>query len=80
MSQYSSDPRQRYTKGIKHLLRYLKKALKLALTYGKNLNDEKKELEGIGFVRYADNNYALESQDRRSIIRYMFFLNGVVVS
>ena len=80
MSQYSSDPRQGYTEGVKHLLRYFRGALELVLTYGGDLNGEKRELGGIGLVGYADSNYALKSQDRRSTIGYMFFFNGVVVS
>ena len=80
LSQYSSDPRQRHTKGVKHLLRYLRGASELALTYRGDPNGEKRELGGIGLVRYADSNYALESQDRRSTMGYVFLLNGAVVS
>ena len=61
LSQYNSDPRQRYTKNIKHFLRYFKGALELILTHKENLNDEKREFESIGFVKYTDNNYVLES-------------------
>ena len=61
LSQYSSDPRQRYTEGVKHLLRYLRGASELVLTYGGDLNDEKREFGGIGLVGYTDSNYVLES-------------------
>ena len=61
LSQYSSDPRQGHTEGVKHLLRYLRGASELALTYGGDPNGEKRELGGIGLVGYADSNYASES-------------------
>ena len=80
LSQYSSDPRQEYTKNVKHLLRYLRRASELTLTYKKDSNDEKKKLGSIKLVRYTDSNYAPESQDRRSTIRYIFLLNDTIVS
>ena len=47
--------------------------LELILTYKGDLNGEKKKLGGIRLIRYADSNYVLESQDRKSIIEYIFF-------
>ena len=61
LSQYSSDPHQGYTKGVKHLLRYLRKTSELTLTYKGDPNGEKREFGGIKLVRYTDNNYAPES-------------------
>lgn len=34
----------------------------------------------FGLVGYADSNFAGDPKDRKSVIGYYFFLNGVIVS
>ncbi|XP_031116482.1 secreted RxLR effector protein 161-like [Ipomoea triloba] len=70
LARYSSCPTQRHWNGIKHIVRYLQRAVDLGLFYAK---DSKLELVG-----YADAGY--DPHKARSQTGYLFISAGAAIS
>lgn len=73
LSKFCSDPSEKHWLAVKRLLRYLRGTSKLALLLGvKGRNS--------GVVGYTDADWASDSEDRKSVGAYLFFVCGSVVS
>jgi hypothetical protein len=76
LSQYYSDPSMTHLKSAKHLLRYLKGHLNLAVHY----KSSGIPTANIIPVIYADASFASDNDDNRSTSGYVVMLNGGVIS
>jgi hypothetical protein len=68
LSQFSSNPSIAHWTAAKRILRYLKKTINYAITYGDNSN--------ITISAFSDADWGANLIDRRSISGYMFSLAG----
>ncbi|XP_069148220.1 secreted RxLR effector protein 161-like [Solanum lycopersicum] len=72
VSRYMENPGKRHWEALKWILRYLKGALDVGLTFRKS--------EGISILGYVDSDYAGDLDRKRSTTRYIFTLVGSAVS
>lgn len=81
LSKHNADPRKGHLRAAKRVVRYLKGTIQLELVYGQR-PDRCSPIDPApyGLIRYGDSNFAGDSEDRKSVIGYCFFLNGAVVS
>lgn len=81
LSKHNADPRKGHLRAAKRVVRYLKGKIQLELVYGQRPDGcSPIDPAPYGLVRYGDSNFAGDSEDRKSIMGYCFFLNGAVVS
>ena len=73
VSRYMSNPRKRHWEVVKWILRYLKGASDVGLTF-------QKDGGGISILGYVDSDYAGDLDRRRSTTGYIFTLVGSAVS
>ncbi|XP_059313772.1 secreted RxLR effector protein 161-like [Lycium ferocissimum] len=73
VSIYMSNPRRRHYEAVKWILRYLKRASDVGVTF-------RKGREGISILSYVDSDYEGDLDKRRSIFGYILTLVGSSVS
>lgn len=78
LSGQNADLRVNHFKTAKQVMRYLKNKMYLSIIYGAGTNEENQSLYGL--VGYANNNYAGDPEDCKSVMGHCFFLNDGVVS
>lgn len=78
LSKHNADPRKGHLRAAKRVVRYLKGTMDMGLTFGRGTNP--RDPPPYGLVGYADSNFAGDSEDRKSVMGYCFFLNGALVS
>lgn len=75
LSKRNADPRVSHLRAAKRVMRYLKGAMQIRLTYGTgNVQST------YGLVGYVDSKYAGDPKDRKSVMRQCFFINRAIVS
>lgn len=72
LSRYASNPTETHIAAAKRVLRYLKKAPELGITYGSTGHD--------GLVGYTDASWGNDEETRRSTGAYLFTLFGGAIS
>lgn len=75
LSKPNVDSKVGHLKAAKQVLRYLKKTMHLGITY--RAGEDKIPLYGL--EEYADNNYAGDPEDCKSVMEYCFFVNRAVI-
>ena len=72
-------------KAAKKVVYYLKGTMHLGLIYDGHLKD-KRETKALiipspfGLIGYGDSSYAGDPENKKSVMRYCYFINGTVVS
>ena len=77
LSQQCSDPQVSHIRAIRRVLQYLKRMMNLEIHYNSLYNDTQHLLT---ILDYADSNFAEDISERKSIMRYCFFLVRGVIS
>ena len=77
LSQQCSDPQIDHIKVIRRVLQYLKKMMNLRIHYNSLYNDTQHLLTTLD---YTDSNFAGDISERKSTMRYCFFLVRGVIS
>ncbi len=85
LSKHNADPRIGYIKAAKKVVRYLKGTMHLRLVYRSQLKDERETKAPIApspfkLIGYGNSSYAGDPEDRKSVIRYCYFINGAIIS
>lgn len=87
LSKQNADPQAGYLKAAKQVVRYLKGTMHLGLIYGAHSQSEDKAKTKtlarqlpFGLVKYVDNNYAGNPEDRKLMMGHCFFINGAIIS
>lgn len=80
LSKHNAEPQKNHLKVTRQVVCYPKKIIHLELIYGQR-SDRSSQISLVpyGLIRYEDNNFAGDSIDQKSVMRYYFFLNSVVV-
>jgi len=80
LAQYYTNPTERYWKGIKRILRFIKGTINTTLQLGNVIRDQdEKGLRGA-ICSYFDAIYMDDKKDRHSTMGYAFFCAGSLVS
>lgn len=84
-SKQNSDPRMGQIKVTKKIVYYLKGIIYLRLVYKAQPKDKGETKTSIapfsfGLVRYGDSSYVRDSENRKLVIEYCYFFNGVIIS
>ena len=84
LSKHNRNLQISYMKAAKKVVYYLKNIIHFSLIYSGYLKDEKKTIASIkpflfGLIRYKISNYIKNPENKKSVIRYCYFINGVVV-
>ena len=85
LDKYNIDPQIESIKIVKKVIYYLKSIMYLNLIYDSYLKD-KREIKVIitpflfKFIRYKDSSCTKDFADKKSIIRYYYFINKIVIS
>ena len=83
LAQYSANPTHRHWKGIKRILRFVKATINAKLILGHRNNTDSQnvgtEMNRL-VMKYFDAAYMDNSNDRHSLMGYMFFVAGSPVS
>ena len=74
VSRFMASPGKEHWKAVKWVLRYLKGTQGYGLVYGKSSGKE------VGLCGFVDSDFAGDLDRRRSLIGYMFFLDGCLVN
>lgn len=83
------DPKVRYLKTAKKVIRYLKGILHLELTFGAHPKPEEKEKSKIkkparqstlDLIDYTNSNYTGDSDNKKLMIRHSFFIYWAIIS
>lgn len=72
LSRFIKDPKANHLAAAKHVLRYIKGTLKLALVFKKTVD--------FKLVGYSDSDWAGDKADRKSITGYVFMLGSCAIS
>lgn len=72
-------------KVAKKVIRYLKGIIHLGLVYRSQLKDEGEIkastiLSPFRLIRYRDSSYTRDPKDRKSVMKYYYFINRAIVS
>lgn len=64
------------------VLRYLKETIILGIKWGNDLAEHylDEEYRAMRMVKYANNSYANDLEDKMSIIKYYSFFDGAIVT
>lgn len=80
LGEHNADPKKGHLQATKRVVRYLKRTMQMGLVFGREVKGylpRNPLLYGlIGCINY---NFAGDSEDRKSVMKYCFFLNGIVV-
>lgn len=84
LNKHNSDPKIGYMKAIKKVVHYLKGIIPLKLIYkvmAMNKGETKVPiiLSPFGLIGYRDSNYTKNSENKKSIMRYCYFINRVII-
>lgn len=79
LNKQNADPRKGHFRAAKRGVRYLKGTIQMVLIYWQK-SSSLRDLLPFGLKSYTDSNFAGDPKDRKSIMGYYFFLNGVVIS
>ena len=80
LGKHNTDLRKGHLRAVKQVVRYLKGTMHLELIYGQRQDRSLPTLPApYGLIGYGDSNFAGNPEDRKSVMGYYFFLNGVVV-
>ena len=71
-SRFQADPEKNHLKAVKNILKYLKKTKNIVLIYGGGSE--------LKLQRDIDSSFQSNSDDSKSILRYVFILNDGTVS
>lgn len=80
MSKYNSDPISGHIKAAKKVVKYLTGTIYLELVYKSSQSNALVAPSPFGLIRYGDSNYADDRENRKSVVGYCYFLNGVVMT
>lgn len=81
ISKYSANPRKSHLWVLKRVVRYLKKTMQMGFIFDRANATRRlpQDLPLYGLVGYVNNNFTRDLEDRKSVMGYYFFLNGVIV-
>ena len=68
LSQYLNDPAEHHGQTLKKLLQYICSTINLRIMYGPSGSQN--------LIRYSDSDYASDRQDQKSILDYVYMLEG----
>ena len=85
LSKYNADSQISHIKVAKKFVYYLKGIMHLSLIYSGHLKDEKEIKASIilfpfRLIRYRDSSYAGNPENKKSVMEYCYFINGVIIS
>lgn len=82
ISRHNSDPYMGHLRVTKQVLRYLKNTITLGIEWGNDPAGHRAEekYRKMYVVRYANNSYAGDIEDRKLIIGYYFFFGKGIVT
>lgn len=81
LNKYNVYPRKGHLRAAKRVIRYLKGTIYLKLVYGQRSNRSSPTIPApYNLIGYNGSNFAADSEDRKLVIKYCFFLNGAMVS
>lgn len=75
LNKHNANPRKGYLKATKRVVQYLKKAMQIKLMFGQMPTN----LFLYDLTGYANSNFAGNFKDQKSIMKYYFFFNKVVI-
>lgn len=84
LSRHNADPRLGHMRAAKRVVRCLKGSMHLGLicnqsVIGQENNEGFHSLQPFGLIGYADSNFAGDPKDCKSVMRYCFFMAGVLL-
>lgn len=80
LGKHNANSCKKHLRAVKQIIRYLKGTIHLELVYGQYPDRSLPTLLApYGLVRYKDSNFAGDQKDRKSVMRYCFFLNGALI-
>ena len=84
LSKYNIDPQISYIKAAKKIIYYLKNTMYLSLICNSYLKNERETKIPIIYflfelIKYKDNNYNKDYKNKKSIIRYCYFIKRAVI-
>ena len=80
LSKHNADFRKSHLQAVKRVIRYLKSMIHLELIYRQGPDGSSLILPAsYDLIRYGDNNFVKDPEDRKSVMRYYFFLNKAIV-
>ncbi len=81
LSKHNVDPKKDHLQAAKRVVRYLRRIMKMGLIFGQESNNRlPRDLSPYGVIGFVESNFAEDPKDRKSVMNYCFFLNGVLVS
>lgn len=80
LSRHNSDPRAGNLRIAKQVLQYLKGTITMGIMWGDDPAGHLSKYPPRGIVGYADSNFAGDSDDRKSVTGYCFFIGGAVTT
>ncbi|CAH9119315.1 unnamed protein product [Cuscuta epithymum] len=79
VSRFMQEPRHSHLVAAKRILRYLKGTSRCQILFASNVHASSQDSE-LELVAYIDSDWCGDKVDRRSTMRYVFFLENVPVS
>ena len=82
LSRHNSDSRARHLRIAKQVLQYLKETITLGIEWSRDLAGYRlgENYGKLSIVKYADNSYAGDLDNRKLITGYCFFFGGGIVT
>ena len=74
VSRYMISPRKEHWRAVKYMMRYLSGTLDHGLVYGRS------ESKSNGICGFVDSDFAGDLDRRRSLIRYLYMLDGCLIN
>lgn len=80
LNKYNTNPQKSYFKAARQVVCYLKISMQLKFIYKQHFDGNSPILLApYKLIRYRDNKFARDPKDRKSVMRYWFFFNNIVV-
>ena len=81
LSRHNADPKKGHLWAAKRVVRHLKGTMEMGLIFSRESAERlPRDPLPYGLIGYADNNFAGDPEDWKSVMGYRFFLNRAVVS
>lgn len=80
LSKHNNNLKKDYLWAAKKVVRYLKGTIEMKLSFGWEEKCLPKDLLPYKLICFANNNFARDLENWKSVMSYYFFLNRVVVS